>query len=376
MAEPREPVPTSNEPLAILSATPKKPDSGEIQNDLSQLGLSCSQASLENIRQYIEDVESQLPDNRQGFETFLIGKRDRELRGALSRPALEFVLYAPKLSQQALREATDELSGHPGCGDFLEHLLTENPGGAHFVSAMTGIAHDAPDLLTRLPAEYPNTVRLLTLLAQHDVVPSSTGTWVPDQSEQYIGLLMDNLAEVLNHARFDCLRGMPEKEDKQDTRRGEQPGAHWGTYKYQQLDRFNWDAPTAQIIKDSYVGLASNATAFLDLGIESRNLVSVLSNKISGIQDSQLADYHPGPQELLVFLVKDPLMEQGKPSVDGAGALSVTWDIYVGEYKKKKRTYKSGWMDVWLRSVLFTSYYETNGVRLQEQMSDDADLCP
>lgn len=371
----REHPPISREPLAIVAAAPKQPDSAEIQDDMVRLGLSCELASQQNIRQYISDVKDQIPNNPHGHESYLIGKRDSGLRSALSRPALEFVLHAPRVSQHTLSRVPDVLSAHPGCDDFLRHILADNPGGARFVSAVTGVGHEEPDFYTRLPAEFPNTVRLLTILAQNDVVPTSNGTWVPDESARYMGTLVDNLADVMNHDRFDCLREKPEKTDKKHAHLGDQYGAVWGTYKYQQLDRFNWNEPTANIIKNSYVGLASNATAFLDVGLETQNLVSILSNKIAGVQDSQLSDYHPGVQELLIFLVKDPEMDGNEPSIDGAGALSITWDIFVKQYKEKKRTYKSGWMDVWLRSALFQSYAEFNDVSLEDQIDSDADQC-
>ncbi|MBB5940349.1 hypothetical protein [Streptomyces zagrosensis] len=372
----RERVPTSKEVMPILSATPKKPDTGEMQNDLVRLGLSCEQASLQNLRQYVQDVTEQLPRNPHGLQSFLIGKRDTNLKTTLSRSALEFVVHAPRLSQHTLRERADALSSHPGCGDFLRHVLSDNLGGASFVSAMTGVERDDPNFFEQLSAEHPNTVQLLAILAQHDIVPSSSGTWVPDESQQYIGTLMDNLSELLNHDRFDCLRTKQEKSNKKDTHRGQQSDSLWGVCKYQQLDRFNWNSPTVQIIKNSYVGLAANATSFLDVGIETQNLVAILSNKIAGLQDSQLTDYDPGPQELLVFLVKNPVIEDGYPTVDGAGALSITWNLYVHEYKSKKKKYKEGWMDVWLRSALYESYSEFNGVMLQDQMNDDTGLCP
>ncbi|MFT2019164.1 hypothetical protein ACMA1D_25470 [Streptomyces sp. 796.1] len=371
----RERTPTSKENMPIISASPKQPDANEIQGDMVQLGLSCELASLDRIQQYVGDVTGRLPRNPHGLESFLIGKRQTGLRSALPRPALEFVLHAAKSSQHTLRSGRG-FADHAGAAPFLRHLLADNPGGAHFVTAMTGRQPQEANFYEQLPASHPNTVQLLAILAQHDVVPSSTGTWVPDESEQYIGTLMDNLADILNHDRFDCLRNKSEKDHKKDAHRGDQSGSLWGTLKYQQLDQFRWDSPTAQIIKDSYVGLADNASSFLDIGIEPQNLVAILANKIAGLQDSQLDDYHPGPQELVIFLVKNPAIEDGYPAVDGSGALSITWDLVVKQYKKKKKTYKDGTMDVWLRSAIYESYYEFNNVMLQDQMDDDANLCP
>lgn len=113
---------------------------------------------------------------------------------------------------------------------------------------------------------------------------------------------------------------------------------------------------TVDAIKTMFIDVATTASASLIKGLDKESIQSVFSNAISTLTDRNAEDYRPGPQSRVIFLVDG--YNPKTNAADSIGVLTVTWDLTIQNYQKKKMNsplLHETTLSVHTRSVLYSS---------------------
>lgn len=379
VTESREPIPRRREYLPVETADPTKVNVGPLREDLHRIGLTCEQTGDEYLHQFIMEVRGQLPTAGQ-LDAFLIGKRMDGLRQSLSPSAVAFLDEVSVLARGALDQVTDRARKHAGANDFFGTLFRDNPGGTQFVQRIAGRKLSDPEFVKGFAENNPAGLLLITELAAQDVVPTATGTWVPG-GDRLIGEYAGILTEIANQTRFERLKAKPEKQDKNNTTPGQQPGKRWGVTG-ESTENYEGRFDTVDAVKFKFKQVALVASAAVVEGLQKDNLEAMLANRIGPLQEANAENYdsrkNGKDEEILVFLAMDPWEDsEGVTHADGIGVLSVNWRLRITQYKKKKNNPKHDTkLEVWVRSVRYRTVYKenVNPTLFGDQLREDRDL--
>ncbi len=376
-----EPIPKRREYLPVVTADPTRVEVHSLRADLYSIGLTCEQTGDDYLHQFIKDVRAQLPRTGQ-LESFLIGKRKDGLRQALSRHAEDFVDEVSVLTRDALDQVTERARKHPGATDFFESLTGDNPGGAHFLGQLAGVRPSDPRFTEKFAENNPAGLLLVAELAARNIVPTSSGTWVPG-GDKIVGEYAGTLAEMANAARFENLERRPEKTDKNNAHAGEQPGKRWGVTT-RKSENYRGEFSTVDAIKQKYKEVGLVASAAVVEGLEPQNLEAMLANQIGPLQDQSAENYDSRKdgkdEEILVFLALDPWVDsEDVTHASGLGVLSINWRLRIQRYKRKDKhggTKHDTRLEVWVRALRYRSVYKepANTTTFEDQLTEDRKL--
>lgn len=173
-----------------------------------------------------------------------------------------------------------------------------------------------------------------------DYQESSTGNWEPDST----GLgYATTLEYIQQETHFDWLLG----NQPGFTGVASNPPEYTGKY----------DSVSA--VKEMFINVAVNASSTLIKGLDKASLQSVLSNAIAPLDDKNAANYDPGPQSRVIFLVED--YDPVKGDAKAVGVLTIWWNLTIKDYKEKKKSpLHDTHLTVKARSVLYSSVETMN----------------
>ncbi|MFE7120019.1 lectin [Streptomyces sp. NPDC057654] len=376
-----EPIPKRREYLPVVAADPTKVEVHSLRDDLHSIGLTCEQTGDDYLHQFISEVRAELPSTGK-LESFLIGKRKEGLRQSFSRHAEDFVDEVSVLTRDALDQVTERARKHPGAAEFFESVTEDNPGGAHFLRQLAGVHPSDPRFVERFADNNPAGLLLVSELVARNIVPTSTGTWVPD-GDKIVGEYAGTLAEIVNVTRFQRLEQRQEKTDKNNAHPGDQPGKRWGVTG-KKSENYRGEFSTVDAIKEKYKEVGLVASAAVVEGLQRQNLEAMLANQIGPLQEQSAENYDSRKdgkdEEILVFLALDPWVDsEDVTHTSGIGVLSVNWRLRIQRYKRKDKkggTKHDTQLEVWVRALRYRSVYKepANTTTFEDQLTEDRNL--
>lgn len=374
-----EPDEVLEEPMSMRETTPSKVEVEILQKELHKVGLTCEQTSEKTLQRYIDEIRGQLPTGGTA-EVFCIA--ERVPAGSVAPAAA--ASFIDEVSSYSLEGGTIDselISGHDGLDSFLGFILKDNPGGQEFVSQIAGVNYGDRDFGQQFAENNPEGVHFLATLAEQNIVPTASGTWVVD--DQAGRKTTSDLTELVVAKRWEALNQKKPKSDRTTCKKGEQPDRRWGQTGYRK-ESYNLEGTSADAIKRKYRELGSNISAAIVEGISREGIEATLTNQISPLQEESFKsnDYDTRKggvdREILVCLVRNP----SRKTNQGVGILSVTWRLQIKNYKSKKSaTRHDASLDFTMRSILYPTVYNSSGpeknmTTVYDQTQDDKKLCP
>ncbi|MEU5442869.1 lectin [Streptomyces griseofuscus] len=373
-----EPDEVLEEPMSMRETTPSKVEVEILQKELHKVGLTCEQTSEKTLQRYIDEIRGQLPTGGTA-EVFCIAERVPAASVAPAAAA-SFIHEVSSYSLEGDTIDSELISGHDGLDSFLGFILKDNPGGQEFVSQIAGVNYGDRDFGQQFAENNPEGVHFLATLAEQNIVPTASGTWVVD--DQAGRRTTSDLTELVVAKRWEALNQKKPKSDRATCKKGEQPDKRWGQTGYRK-ESYTLEGTSADAIKKKYRQLGTNISAAIVEGISKEGIEATLTNQISPLQEESFKsnDYDTRKdgvdREILVCLVRNP----SRKTNQGVGILSVTWRLQIKNYKSKKSaTRHDASLDFTMRSILYPTVYssgpEKNMTTVYDQTQDDKKLCP
>ncbi|SHG95876.1 lectin [Streptoalloteichus hindustanus] len=315
---------------------------------LETIGLTCPETEKEKLRGNIDKVlegsagyttESYAitqPASQQDFSAGSVVAGARDLVSSLSSADLATRLFIGQLAstEPGTRDFVDALANHDSAThDFVAQVRESRPEALDFVGRVVNDEDSLGSLQSYVDALEVGGLAVVAQLSELGLSAVATGTWIPYDRIKYTQCLQNIQAPA----------GWKKLEDTLGSsflgKREPKTGEWWSSDKKPYT--------SGEAFVRLFTEVAYRASATVSGGLAKTETEAELANRIkpSTIPDS---DYNSGDQSMVIFLASG--VDEEKKEVAGIGVLTVVYNIYIKDYRKKTKNDSDRWSTTKVRA--------------------------
>ncbi|MGH3820329.1 MAG: hypothetical protein ACRDRE_21790 [Pseudonocardiaceae bacterium] len=292
----------------LRKTTPTEMTAGNLKEQLTRIGLTCEDSSIEELAKQIKETRGLLDQGKAG--AWLIA----EQTGRSSLPQH----INPNDEDFILQLLYNEEDARP----FINRLIGGDYGTRDFIYQLTGVNPLRKEFVDTVSSENPDALRFLARLDRAGLVPKAAANWmVVDQT--VAGRYDTKLHDIQRESNFEWLKA---------NQNGFTGKSETLVYKER--------VTTIDAVKGMFVRIARNQSAAVTgpEGLDPGTTEASFQKVIDPLDDASAKDYVGRWKSHVLFLALGYNPSTGW--VKGLGIIGVDWKLFIKEYKEKKKAPK------------------------------------